>query len=226
MFWYLLNTSEHFENWSMLASWNASSSSLSRNGILTTKVSAVLELPCCMLFSVYTILCLLTMVWLDFTLCAAIYSHISWQIKRARNNCIHQTWTYTLAIQKETSSFRGSWKDYLQATTLSKGKMLQLRIDPHLCCWIFFQILCHSPKANGKKLSTWKQKNQWRKRPGPATILRREFLRRAAGYVQILIPNNNDHPETSISNTNSTRVKGFPEAPLFKGVTIQPPLVP
>ncbi len=162
--------------------------------------------------------------WLH-SLCCNIFSY-SWQIKRARNNCIHQTGTYTLAILKETSSFRGSPRDYLQATTLSKGKMLWLRIDAHLCCWIFFQILCHSPKANGKKLSTWKQKNQWRKRPGPATILRREFLRWAAGYVQILIPNNNDHPATSISNTNSTRVKGFPEAALFKGVTIQSPLVP
>ncbi len=177
-----------------------------------------------MLFSVYTILCLLTMVWLH-SLCCNIFSY-SWQIKRGRNNCIHQTGTYTLAIQKETSSFRGSPKDYLQTTTLSKGKMLWLRIDPHLCCWIFFQILCHWPKANGKKLSPWKQKNQWRRRAWPGTILRREFLRWAAGYVQILIPNDDDHPATSISNTNSTRVKGFPEAPLFKGVTIQPPLVP
>ncbi len=164
------------------------------------------------------------LTWLH-SLCCNIFSY-SWQIKRARNNCIHQTGTYTLAIQMETSSFRESPRDYLQATTLSKGKLLWLRIDAHLCCWIFFQILCHLPKANGKKLSTWKQKNQWRKRARPATILRREFLRWAAGYVQILIPNNDDHPSTSMSNTNSTRVKGFPEAPLFKGVTIQPPLVP
>jgi hypothetical protein len=150
-------------------------------------------------------------------LCSNVLSY-SWQIKRASNNCIHQTGTCPLAIERRLGSLENHQETiyktppYPREKCCSEDRPTSMLLD-------VFPIITPTHQKPMARNYPHKEKGWRRKRARPATTLRREFLR-WTGYVQSPIPNNDDHPATFISNTNSTSVRGFPEAPLFKGVTI------